>query len=187
MGRLVYTAITSLDGYVADAEGGFDWAMPSEQVHAAVNAQERQVGTMLLGRRMYEVLAAWEDMPVDGAPEVIREYAEIWRETDKVVTSSTLERVRTARTRLVRSFDAEAVRELVVASPTDVSIGGPTLAAHALRAGLVDEYRQYVSPVVVGGGIPALPPGIRLDFELIDERRFANGVVYSGYRARRPW
>ncbi|SFR68867.1 Dihydrofolate reductase [Agromyces sp. CF514] len=186
MGRLVYTAITSLDGYMADAEGGFDWAMPSEQVHAAVNAQERAIGTMLIGRRMYQVLAAWEDMPVDGAPEVIREYAEIWRATDKVVYSSTLERVRTAKTRLVRSFDADAVRELVETSATDVSIGGPTLAAHALRAGLVDEYRHYVSPVVVGGGNPALPVGIRLDLELVDQRRFSNGVVYAGYRTRRP-
>ncbi|MET4156583.1 dihydrofolate reductase family protein [Agromyces sp. PvR057] len=185
MGRLVYTVIASLDGYVADADGGFDWAMPPLDVHAAANAQQREIGTMLLGRRMYDVLVAWEHMPVDGAPEVIREYAELWRATDKVVYSATLDRATSARTRVVRAFDPEAVRELLQASAADVSVGGPTLAANALRAGLVDEIGLFLSPVIVGGGTPALPAGIRLDLELVDERRYSGGVVYLAYRPRR--
>ncbi|GAA1507729.1 dihydrofolate reductase [Agromyces terreus] len=182
MGRLIYTAISSLDGYVADAEGRFDWSMPSEDVHAAVNRQQRGIGTMLLGRRMYEVLVAWEHMDVEGAPEVYREYAELWRSTDKVVYSATLDLVGSSRTRIERAFDPDEVRDFVAASDHDVSISGPTLAAHALRAGIVDEVGQYLGPVVVGGGVPVFAPGLRLDLELVEEQRFPDGVVYLGYR-----
>jgi dihydrofolate reductase len=173
---LVYTAICSLDGYVADADGNFEWAAPDEEVHAFVNDLERPVDTMLLGRRMYEVLAVWETLD-DPAP-VMRDYAQIWRAADKVVYSRTLDEVSTARTRLEREFDPEAVRRM----EGEVGIGGPELAGHAIRAGLVDELRLFLTPVVVGGGTPALPDGVRWDLELVEERRFGSGVVYLRYR-----
>ena len=183
MGKLIYSAITSLDGYVADADGGFEWAAPDDEVHAFVNELQRSVGTQLLGRRMYDVLAVWEtiDTGPDQAP-VIRDFAEIWRAADKVVYSRTLRAVSTARTRLERDFDPEAVRALKRDADRDLTVGGPGLAAEALRAGLVDEVHLFLSPVVVGGGTRALPDGVRLDLELLDERRFGNGVVHLAYR-----
>ncbi len=183
-GRLIFSAIASLDGYVADAQGSFDWAAPDAEVHAFVNDLERQVGTMLLGRRMYEVLAVWETMD-DPAP-VMRDYAQIWRGADKVVYSTTLTEVFTARTRIERSFDPDAVRALKAAAQRDLSVGGPALAARAFAADLVDEVQLLLSPIVVGGGTRALPDGVRLDLELTEERRFGNGVVFLRYlRARR--
>jgi dihydrofolate reductase len=182
MAKLVYSAIASLDGYVADADGRFDWSMPDAEVHAAVNDLERAVGTHLYGRRLYEVLVAWETMETAGEPEVIQDYARIWRAADKVVYSSTLTEVGSARTRVEPVFDPDAVRALKATADRDLAIGGPTLAAHALRAGLVDELNLFLSPVVVGGGTPVLPPGLRLDLQLAGERRFANGVVHLRYR-----
>jgi dihydrofolate reductase len=176
---LSYTAIASLDGYVADEDGRFDWSAPDEEVHAFVNDLERPIGTYLLGRRMYEVLAVWETME-DDAPEM-RDYAQIWRAADKVVYSRTLEAVSSERTRIEREFDPEAVRRMKAEG--DVTIGGSELAAHAIRAGLVDELRLFVSPVVVGGGTPALPDRVRWELELVDQRRFGNGVVYLRYRS----
>jgi dihydrofolate reductase len=185
MGRLVYAAITSLDGYTADISGDFSWSMPDAEVHAAVNDLEREVGTYLYGRRMYEVMSAWETMDVgEGEPPELRDYAQLWRATDKVVYSRTLEAVTTSRTRLARTFDPAAVRALVDASADDVSIGGADLAAAAIRAGIVDEWHQYLSPVIIGGGTHWLPRGVRVDLELVDERRFANGVVQLHYRSR---
>ena len=185
MARLVYSAIASLDGYVADADGGFDWSAPDEEVHAAVNDLERTVGTHLLGRRMYEVLLAWETMDTGPEqPEVIRDFAGIWRSADKVVFSRTLEGVSSARTRLEREFDPEQVRRMKASATRDLAVGGPELAAHALRAGLVDELHLFLSPVLVGGGTPALPDGVRLDLELLGERRFGNGVVHLHHRLR---
>jgi dihydrofolate reductase len=183
VGKLIYTAIASLDGYVADADGNFDWSAPDEEVHAFVNELQRAAGTQLLGRRMYDVLAVWDtiDTGPDQAP-VIREFAELWRATDKVVYSRTLESVSTARTRLERDFDPEAVRALKADADRDLTVGGPGLAEAALRAGLVDEVHLLLSPVVVGGGTSALPDGLRLDLTLVDERRFRNGVVHLGYR-----
>lgn len=184
MGRLVYAAITSLDGYTADAGGDFSWSMPDAEVHAAVNDLERGVGTYLYGRRMYEVMAAWETMDVgEGAPPELRDYAQLWRATDKVVYSRTLDAVTTPRTRLERAFDPSAVRALVDASADDVSIGGAELAAEAIRAGLVDEWHQFLSPVIVGGGKHWLPRDVRVDLALVGERRFANGVVHVHYRS----
>jgi len=183
-GRLIFSALASLDGYVADAQGSFDWAAPDAEVHAFVNDLEREVGTMLLGRRMYEVLAVWETMD-DPAP-VMRDYAQIWRGADKVVYSTTLTEVSTARTRIERSFDPDAVRALKAAAQRDLSVGGPALAARAFAADLVDEVQLLLSPIVVGGGTRALPDGVRLDLELTEERRFGNGVVFLRYlRARR--
>jgi dihydrofolate reductase len=183
VGRLIYGAIASLDGYVADADGNFDWAAPDDEVHAFVNELQRAAGTQLLGRRMYDVLAVWEtiDTGPDQAP-VIREFADLWRGSDKVVYSRTLESVSTARTRLERDFDPEAVRALKADADRDLTVGGPGLAEQALRAGLVDEVYLFLSPVVVGGGTRALPDGLHVDLTLVDERRFGNGVVYLGYR-----
>ena len=185
MAKLIYSALTSLDGYVADETGDFDWAAPDEEVHAAVNDLERTVGTYLYGRRMYDVMAAWETMPT-GADQsaVTSDFADIWRAADKVVYSSTLEAPRTARTRVERSFDPEAVRELVATAEQDVTVGGSDLAGRALAAGLVDELHQFVSPVVVGGGTGWLPGKVRVDLELVTARRFAGGVVHLHYRTR---
>jgi dihydrofolate reductase len=187
VGRLVYSAITSLDGYVADESGSFDWAAPDDEVHRFVNDQERAVGTYLYGRRMYDVMTFWQDADLAEVDDtdVGVEYAHIWRAADKVVFSRTLEAVTTPRTRLESSFDAEAVRRLVLDTDRDVSIGGPTLAAEALRAGLVDDVHLFLNPVVVGGGTPALPTGVRLTLELVDEHRFSGGVVHLHHRVVR--
>ena len=185
MGKLIYTAIASLDGYVADEEGKFDWGEPDEEVHTFVNDLERPVGTYLYGRRMYEVMLAWETWDVADEPPSIQDFAEIWRAADKIVYSTTLEAVSSARTRIERDFDLEAVRELKAAAERDLAVGGPVLAAHAFRAGLVDECHFFVAPVVVGGGKRCLPDHVRLELELLDERRFSNGMVHLRYRTRR--
>ena len=183
MAKLIYTSITSLDGFVADAEGNFDWAAPDEEVHTFVNDQERPIGTYLLGRRMYETLVAWESPEIaKGQPACIRDYHEIWRAADKVVYSKTLGAASSERTRIERDFDPDAVRRMQEQADRDLGIGGPQLAAQAIRAGLVDEIRMIVAPVVVGSGNAALPGDVRLDLDLLDERRFAGGMVYLGYR-----
>ena len=180
MAKLTYTAITSLDGYVADETGSWDWSVPDEEVHTFVNDLERPIGTYLYGRRLYDVMQAWETM--DDPEPAMRDYATLWRAADKIVFSRTLDEVSSARTRIEREFDPDAVRALKDTADTDLGIGGPHLAAEALRAGLVDEVGLLMSPVIVGGGNRALPDGVRLDLELLDERRFGNGVVYLRYR-----
>jgi dihydrofolate reductase len=180
--RLIYSALASLDGCVADENGNFDWAMPDEDVHAFANDLERSVGTHLYGRRMYEVMVAWETMSLEDEPEVIRDYASIWRAADKVVFSSALPEPSSARTRIERDFDVEAVREMKASSERDLGVGGPNLAAQAIRAGLVDELHLLLSPVVVGRGTRWLPDDVRLDLELLDEHRFGNGTVHLHYR-----
>jgi dihydrofolate reductase len=183
MAKLIYMAIASLDGYVADADGNFDWSMPEEEVHAFVNDVERPVGTHLYGRRLYEVMVAWETMNTSADQQpVMRDFAEIWRAAEKVVYSRTLEAASTARTRIERDFDPEAVRRMKASAQRDISIGGAELAAVALRAGLVDECHLLLSPIVVGGGKRALPDDVRLELELLDVRRFGNGVVHLHYR-----
>jgi dihydrofolate reductase len=182
--RLQYAVLCSLDGYTVDADGEFDWAQPDPEVHAFVNELERPVGTQLLGRRMYQTLAVWQTMGGPGEDPIEVDYAEIWRSAEKVVYSTTLTDVSTPRTRLERAFDPVAVARLKEESDRDLSIGGPTLAAQALRAGLVDDVHHLVHPVVVGGGTRALPDGVRLDLELVDERRFAGGVVHLHHRRR---
>jgi dihydrofolate reductase len=179
---LVYAAIASLDGYVADAAGDFSWGQPDEEVHIAINELERGVGTYLYGRRMYEVLVAWETMATDGEPEAFRDYAEIWRAAEKVVYSRTLERPASARTRVERDFDPATVRRVKDSADRPLSIGGPELAGQALAAGLVDELHLFAAPVVVGGGTAWLPDGLRLDLELLGERRFASGFAHLHYR-----
>jgi dihydrofolate reductase len=183
MADLVYSCITSLDGYINDEQGRFEWAEPDQEVHAFVNECERPIGTHLYGRRMYETMAYWEDPPPEALETpVYRDYTQIWQAADKVVYSTTLANVSTARTRLVAAFDPDAVRELKASATSDLSIGGPALAAHALRAGLVDVLQLFVAPVVVGGGTPWLPDGVRLDLALVDEHRFARGFAHLHYR-----
>ncbi len=181
MGRLVYAAICSLDGYTADADGKFDWAMPDEEEHAFVNDLERPVGTYLYGRRMYETMAVWQELGGPDASPIENDYADVWRSADKVVYSTTLPEVSTPRTRLERAFDPDAVRRLVAGADRDVGIGGPTLAASALRAGLVEDLHLFLHPVVVGGGTRALPDGVRLHLDLVEEHRFSSGVVHLRY------
>jgi dihydrofolate reductase len=182
--KLIYSAIASLDGYVADADGRFDWAEPDEEVHRFVNDLERSVGTSLYGRRMYEVMVFWETAGGADEPAFVRDYAEIWRAADKIVYSKTLKNASSAKTRIERDFDPEAVRQLKATAGRDLTVGGPGLAGQALAAGLVDECQLFVAPVVVGGGTRSLPDGVRLDLELLDERRFGGGVVYLRYRMR---
>ena len=185
MAKLIYSALASLDGYVADEDGNFDWAKPSEEVHAFVNDLERPVGTHLYGRRMYEVMAYWETVETFAdLPPFARDYAKIWQAADKIVYSRTLAEVSSARTRIERDFDIDAVRHLKATADRDISVGGPDLAAQAIEAGLVDELHLFLAPVVVGGGKPSLPDKVRLELELLDERRFANGVVHLHYRTR---
>lgn len=187
MGKLIYLAITSLDGYVEDADGRFDWAAPDEEVHAFVKELARPVGTYLYGRRMYDTMVFWESPP-DLAEESppMQDFAEIWLAADKVVYSRTLPTASTARTRIERGFDPEAVRRMKATADRDLSVGGADLAAQAIEAGLVDEYQLFLVPVVVGGGKRSLPDsGVRVSLELLDERRFGNGTVYLRHRARR--
>ena len=185
MGKLTYAAIASLDGYVEDEEGRFGWAAPDEEVHAFVNDLERPIGTYLYGRRMYEVMAYWETAHTlpDQSPFSL-DFAEIWRAADKIVFSTTLGSVSSERTRIERVFDPEAIRELKASADRDLSVGGPHLAAAAIAAGLVDEFHLFAVPSVVGGGNRALPDGVRLDLDLLDERRFGNGTVHLHYRVQ---
>jgi dihydrofolate reductase len=184
MGKLSYSAITSLDGYTVDAAGSFDWSAPDFDVHEAVNEIERPVGTYLYGRRMYETMSVWETWQTDGEPRVIRDYAAMWRRAKKIVYSQGVHSVGTAATTIEREFVADDVSELKARSESDLSIGGATIAAEALRAGLVDELHLFLSPVIVGGGTRALPEDVRLELELLAENRFANGVVHLHYRIR---
>nr|WP_246315487.1 dihydrofolate reductase family protein [Kineococcus aurantiacus] len=182
---MVYAANTSLDGHLEDADGAFDWSVPDEEVHAFWNEHERGIGTSLYGRRMYETMRVWEDDEwLAGEPAVVREYAGIWRDADKVVYSSTLAQVPTARTRLERRFDPDAVRRLKETSDRDVSVGGATLGAEAFRHGLVDECLLLLHPVSVGGGRPALPTGLRVDLDLLEVRRFDGGAVLLRHAVR---
>ncbi|HXN78461.1 MAG TPA: dihydrofolate reductase family protein [Candidatus Dormibacteraeota bacterium] len=185
MAILIYAAITSLDGYVADEHGNFDWAEPDEEVHSFVNDLQRRAGTHLYGRRMYEVMVAWEAMPnLADEPSVIQDYAAIWQAADKIVYSRTLDKVSSARTRIQRDFDPQEIRHMKTAAAGDITVGGPHLAAQAIKAGLVDELHKFVTPIAVGGGNRFLPDGVRVKLELLDERRFGNGVVHLHYRTR---
>jgi dihydrofolate reductase len=183
MAKLIYSAIMSLDGYVADEDGSFDWAAPDEEVHSFVNDLERPVGTYLYGRRMYDVMAVWENAnTVADQPPFMHDFAEIWQAADKIVYSKTLETVSSARTRIERDFDPEAVRQQKARAGRDITVGGPDLAAQAIKAGLVDEFHLFLAPVVVGGGKQSLPDDVRVKLELLDERRFGNGFVHLHYR-----
>ena len=185
MTKLVYSAFTSLDGYVADETGNFDWAELGEEVHAFINDRERQVGTYLFGRKVYETMSVWETPEVISfLPAVALEFVPIWQAAEKIVYSTTLQTVSTANTRLERKFHPDFVRELKISATRDIGIGGPTLAAHAIRAGLVDEYNLLIAPIIAGGGNPYLPGKVSVKLELFDERRFDNGLIHVRYRAK---
>ncbi len=183
MVKLIYSAITSLDGYVEDADGRFDWAAPDEEVHAFVNGLERPIGTYLYGRRMYETMIFWETVRTDAdQPSVMRDFAQIWRAAEKIVYSRVLQTVSSARTRIEREFDRDVIQRLKQSSEADITVGGAELAGHAIGAGLLDECHLFLCPIVVGGGKRALPDNVRAQLELLDERRFRNGVVHLHYR-----
>jgi dihydrofolate reductase len=185
MAKLIYSAIASLDGYIEDQDGRFGWAVPDGEVHGFINDLQRPVGTYLYGRRMYETMSSWEtDHTLAAESQLMRDFAQIWQGADKIVYSTTLENPSTASTRIEREFDPEAVRRLKASEDRDLTVGGPDLAGHAFKAGLVDEFQLFVAPVVVGGGKQSLPDGVRLELELLDQRRFGNGMVYLRYRAR---
>jgi len=186
LAQLIYMAIASLDGYIADASGNFDWAAPDEEVHSFVNDLERPIGTYLYGRRMYEVMRFWQTAPTTGEPPCFVDYASIWKAADKIVYSSTLTAVDTDRTVLRRTFDPEAVREMKASASLDISVGGADLAAQALAAGLVDELQLVMVPAIVGGGTAWLPDDIRLDLALTDEHPFTGGFVFLRYRISQP-
>jgi len=185
MARLIYSGITSLDGYIADQDGKFDWSVPDAEVHTFVNDLERPIGTYLYGRRMYEVMVFWETAQVGAdQPAFFRDFASIWRAADKIVYSTTLETVSSSRTRIERQFDPAVVRQLKAEAGRDISVAGPDLAAQAFRAGLVDECHLFVTPIVVGGGKQFLPDNVRVKLELLDVCRFGNGVVHLHYRTK---
>ncbi|MBD7951171.1 dihydrofolate reductase family protein [Oerskovia rustica] len=185
MARLIYSMITSLDGYAEAAEGDLGVGADDEEVHTFIDDVFRHVGTYLYGRRMYETMVFWETAHTDpDAPPFIVRYARGWQAAEKVVYSTTLDAVSSARTRIERTFDPEAVRRLKAESEHDLTVDGPNLAAQAIRAGLVDEYHLFVTTSVVGGGERFFPDGVRLDLELVEERAFDSGLIYARYRTR---
>ena len=185
MAQLIYSALSSLDGYIGDRDGNFDWAMPDEEVHRFINNLERNAGTYLYGRRMYEIMTVWETDPNLAADSPLtQDFAQVWQAADKIVYSKTLTAASTRKTRIERNFDPEAIRQLKKTAQHDIAIGGPDLAAHAFRSGLIDECHLFLAPIVVGGGKPALPDNVRLELELLEERRFDNGMVFLRYRTK---
>jgi dihydrofolate reductase len=182
LAKLIYSSITSVDGYVEDGEGKIAWGAPDEEVSGFVNDLERSVGTYLYGRRMYETMVYWETVQTSDNDLPEQDFTALWRAADKIVYSQSLEAVSSAKTRLERAFDPAAVRELKSAEDKDITVGGPNLAAQAFKAGLVDECQLFLTPIVLGGGKPALPSNVRLDLELLNERRFRGGVVFLRYR-----
>jgi dihydrofolate reductase len=185
MGKLIYSMITSLDGYVSDSNGNFDWGAPAEELHRFINEHFASLGTYLYGRNMYEVMMFWATAhTIPDLPPHELEYARTWQAANKIVYSSTLTEVTTERTRLEKTFDPEAVRRLKAESDHDLSVDGPHFAAQAIRAGLVDEYQLFIGPVIVGGGNRFFPEDVRVDLELLDERRFSNDVVFLRYRVK---
>jgi len=186
MAHLIYSAISSLDGYIEDPDGRFEWAMPDEEVHSFINNLERAAGTYLYGRRMYETMRVWETDPNLAAQSpLMRDFAEMWQAANKIVYSKTLAAVSTRKTQIERNFDPEAIRQLKEAAEHDISIGGPDVAAHAFRSELIDECHLFLTPIVVGGGKQSLPNNVRFELELLEERRFGNGMVFLRYRVRR--
>ena len=182
MGKLIYLITTSLDGYVADEDGNFDWAMPSEEVHSTVNDIVRNVGTSLLGRNMYEIMKVWDTIPTDGDSPAMNDYAKIWRSHKKIIYSSTLADVSIKNASVERSFDPNVIRQLLKDSDTDFDIGGPHLASEAIKTNLIDEYHQFIAPIIIGSGNYWLPQGVKMKLKLVGMRRFDNGFVYLHYR-----
>jgi dihydrofolate reductase len=185
MAQLTYFAIASLDGYIEDIHGNFDWAAPDDEVHAYVNNLMREAGVYLYGRRMYETMRAWETDPSLAAfSPLMQDFAEIWQAADKIVYSRTLDAVSTQKTQLERDFDPEAIRKLKATAQRTIAIGGPDLAAQAFRAGLIDECHLILAPIIVGGGKPSFPNDVRLELTLLDEHRFESGMIYLRYQIK---
>ena len=185
MAHLIYSAISSLDGYIEDMDGKFDWAAPDEEVHGFINNLERTASTYLYGRRMYETMLVWETDPTLAADSPLtQDFAQIWQAADKIVYSKTLASASTRKTQIERTFDPQSIRQLKEAVEQDILIGGPELAAHAFRAGLIDECQLFLTPIIVGGGKKFLPDNVRIELELLEERRFGNGTVFLRYRTR---
>ena len=185
MAHLIYTANMSLDGYNEDADGRYDWTAPEDEYFIFISNLVRPAGTYLYGRRMYETMMVWETDPNLAADSPItRDFAEMWQAANKIVYSKTLEKVSTSKTELKRNFDPQAIKQLKESAASDISIGGPGLAAHAFRSGLIDECHLFLTPILVGGGKHALPDEVRLELELLDERRFGSGVVFLRYRTK---
>ncbi|MEP7021022.1 MAG: dihydrofolate reductase family protein [Pseudonocardiales bacterium] len=183
MAKLIYSAIASLDGYTVDEDGNFDWAAPDDEVHAFINDLERPIGTYLYGRRMYETMTYWETAHTQtDQSQVAMDFAQVWQAADKVVYSTTLQSVASARTRIEPEFDPESVRRLKASAGRDITVGGPHIAAQAIKAGLVEEIQLFLAPVVVGGGTRALPEHVSMKLDLLDERRFGNAMIYLRYR-----
>ncbi len=183
MAKLIYVSNVSLDGYIEDEHGNFDWTAPSDEVFAFITDLVRSVGTYLYGRRMYDTMAVWETDPsLPAQSELMGDFARVWQAANKVVYSTTLNEVLTTKTQLERNFDPDSVRDMKASATSDLTVGGPNLAAHAFKAGLVDECQLLIYPVFVGTGKPSLPRDTRANLELLDERRFSNGVVYVRYR-----
>jgi len=185
MAKLIYVANVSVDGYIEDAHGSFEWTAPSDEVFTFITDLVRPVGTYLYGRRMYETMSVWETEPALAAESELRaDFANLWQAADKIVYSTTLPVVSTANTRLERRFDPDAVRDMKTAAASDLTVGGPTLAAHAFKAGLVDECQLFIHPVLVGGGKPAFPSDAGVQLELLEEHRFGNGIVNLRHRTQ---
>lgn len=185
MAHLIYSAFSSLDGYIEDRHGDFDWAMPDEEVHKFANDLQRRAGTYLYGRRMYETMMVWETDPNLAAESpLLHDFAEIWQAADKIVYSKILKAVSTRKTQIERNFDPEAIKQLKEIAKHDIFIGGPDLAAHAFRSGLIDECLLFLTPIIVGGGKQSLPDNVRLELELLEESRFGNGMIFLRYRVR---
>jgi dihydrofolate reductase len=185
MAHLIYSAISSLDGYIEDEQGGFDWAAPDEETHQYINNLERAVGTYLLGRRTYETMLPWDNDPNLAAESpIMRDFAEIWQTAEKIVYSKTLNAVSTPKARLERTFDPQTIRQLKEVAVQDLLIGGPNLAAQAFRSGLIDECHLYIVPILVGGGKPSLPAHLHLELDLLEQRRFASGIVFLRYQVK---
>lgn len=188
MGKLIYLISTSLDGFAADKNGNFSWSKPSEEVHSFVNDQLRNVGTMLMGRKMYETMKAWDDIPtegvggpMDGPSPAVNDYAKIWRAAKKIVYSTSLSDIKMGNARLEKSFDPVAIQKLVAESDKDYDIGGPHLAAQAIKANIIDEYHQIICPIIIGEGNPWLPKDVNLKLKLTDVRKFQNGFAHLQY------
>ena len=184
MAKLIFSAITSLDGYIEDEEGNFDWGAPDEEVHSFVNDLEHPVGTYLYGRRMYETMVYWEtEQALTDQPPWVRDFTELWQAAEKIVYSKSLATVSSAKTRREREFSTlKVIQEMKLTQEHDITVGGPNLAAQAFKAGLVDECQLFLTPVVLGGGKPSLHTNVRLEVELLGERRFRSGVVFLHYR-----
>lgn len=191
MGKLIYLISTSLDGFVADDNGNFDWARPSEEVHAFVDDQLRNVGTILMGSRLYETMKVWDDIPaegtggaMDGPSQAMNDYAKIWHAAKKIIYSTSLADVAIANATVERSFDLDAIKKMVAESDKDFDIGGPDLAGQAIQAGIVDEYHQIIVPIMIGSGNYWLPKDVKTKLELVDVRKFENGFVHLQYNKR---